>query len=893
MSRPHATLSLLLASLAACSSDPTVPAEPGTGTDEGTTTTTTTTALDGELSTDTGTTDPDDDPSTDTGNTTAVLDGDTSTGSGDSATGSEGTQTDGTSSTGDTDTSSDTGTDTGEPEPICGDGMVGGDEACDDGGESASCNADCTPTVCGDGVVNGVAGELCDDGGESASCNVGCTLAACGDAVFNASAGEACDDGVRTAACNADCTLATCGDGVLNALAGEACDDGGESPGCNVNCTLASCGDGVTNAIAGEACDDAGFSVACNADCTITTCGDLLVNPVAGEECDGDVLGVTCEDEGFYGGALACGAGCGLATDDCYDEPGVPTLAIGFSQVKRFDFAWSAVLGAEQYELFERAAPGEPLVSIAAGIVGESLSIPMPLHFRYQASYVLRACNGAGCTDSAEVGVVGSLSQAVGYFKASNAAADDWFGWSVALSGDGNTLAVGAYNEDSNATGIGGNQASNAASTSGAVYVFVRDAAGQWSQQAYVKASNTGSFDWFGWTVALSDDGDTLAVSARQEESNATGVNGNQFNNTGSSGAAYVFVRNAMDVWSQQAYFKASNTGLDDVFGYSLDVSGDGNTLAVGALYEDSNAIGIGGSQANNLAADAGAVYVFGRNGMGLWAQQAYVKASNTGAGDNFGSSVALSTDGDTLAVGAQYEDGNATGIDGNQADNSVLQSGAAYVFVRNAMDAWSQQAYVKASNTGSGGDDFGRSLALSGDGNTLAVGSRYEDSNATGIDGNQANDAAIDSGAVYVFVRNGIPQWSQQAYVKSSNNTGSNDWFGTSLALSNDGSTLAVGATFEDGGTTGVGGNQADDSALNAGAVYVLVRDGSSEWSQRAYLKASNAGPIDEYGVCVALSADGRTLAVGSHLEDGAATGIAGDPTSETAAAAGAVYLY
>src|SRR5262245_24489491 len=110
----------------------------------------------------------------------------------------------------------------------------------------------------------------------------------------------------------------------------------------------------------------------------------------------------------------------------------------------------------------------------------------------------------------------------------------------------------------------------------------------------------------------------------------------------------------------------------------------------------------------------------------------AYVKASNTGAGDQFGSSVALSADGSTLAVGAWLEDSVAAGIGGNQADNSAPAAGAVYLFTRSGT-TWSQQAYVKASNTGAN-DWFGSSVALSADGSTLAVGASREDSAATGI---------------------------------------------------------------------------------------------------------------------------------------------------------------
>jgi hypothetical protein len=338
------------------------------------------------------------------------------------------------------------------------------------------------------------------------------------------------------------------------------------------------------------------------------------------------------------------------------------------------------------------------------------------------------------------------------YVKASNTDTNDQFGYQIALSGDGNILAVGASQESSNATGIDGNQADNSAQHAGAAYVFVREQ-GAWSQQAYIKASNTDVGDRFGTSIALSGDGNMLAVGAGDEGSNATGIDGDQADNSaGGVGAVYVFVRE-QGAWSQQAYVKPSNSNESDHFGNSLALSGDGSTLAVGAIGEDSNATGIDGDQLNNFADEAGAVYVFVQ-GQGAWSQQAYIKASNTGAMDQFGLQVALSGGGNMLAVGVAGEDSNATGIGGNQADNSMLETGAAYVFVRDQLGSWSQQAYVKASNTEwndyFGGTSFG-GIELSADGATLAVAAVSEDSNATGIGGNQGN-FTNSAGAVYLY---------------------------------------------------------------------------------------------------------------------------------------------
>src|SRR5438034_7464473 len=129
--------------------------------------------------------------------------------------------------------------------------------------------------------------------------------------------------------------------------------------------------------------------------------------------------------------------------------------------------------------------------------------------------------------------------------------------------------------------------------------------------------------------------------------------------------------------------------------------------------------------------------------------------------GDRFGNGgtleghgVALSGDGNTLAVGAPYESSGAKGINGNQNDNSVYSAGAVYVFVlRN--NVWSQQAYIKASNPGQS-DKFGFVVSLSQDGNTLAVSSPGEASVAKGINGDQNNDSIPGAGAAYVFTRTG-----------------------------------------------------------------------------------------------------------------------------------------
>jgi hypothetical protein len=332
------------------------------------------------------------------------------------------------------------------------------------------------------------------------------------------------------------------------------------------------------------------------------------------------------------------------------------------------------------------------------------------------------------------------------YVKASNAQTDAFFGATVSMSIDGSTLAVGAFGEASNATGVGGNQLDRSASAAGAVYVFTGVGAA-WTQQAYVKASNTDAGDGFGGAIALSGDGHTLVVGALDESSAAVGVDGNQADNSlQDSGAAYVFAH-VNGAWSQTAYLKASNTRVDRLFGSEVAVSEHGEIAAVSAPMEGSLATGINGDESEPFASAAGAVYVFAS--AGGWKQQAYVKASNTAEGARFGDDVALSGDGATLVVCASGEASGSTGLDGDQQLPTAQASGAAYTFGRSGA-TWSQHHFIKSSN--SEFDDEFCTTGLSADGATLAVGAKLEDSAATGVGGNQQDNSAKDSGAVYVF---------------------------------------------------------------------------------------------------------------------------------------------
>jgi len=554
-------------------------------------------------------------------------------------------------------------------------------------------------------------------------------------------------------------------------------------------------------------------------------------------------------------------------------QPTAPAALTLSAAPKQLSLTWTAATGATGYRLQRKLGSGawtDVGSLLAVTTLGTTVDLAPHLFDWASTRYRVLACGDAGCGASPDVAAIDGMLETIAALKAPVPGDTDKFGLAVALSADGNTLAVGAPDEDSNATSIGGDETNDAATDAGAVHVFVRSGTG-WVRQAYVKASNTRAGDAFGRSLALSTDGSTLAVGAPGEDGTAT-----------DSGAVYVFTRSGT-TWTQQQRLKADWPDADDAFGTAVSLAGDGGSLAVSAPGEDGAPL-VG--EADNSLSNSGAVYVFERSGT-IWSQQAWVKASNARIGDTFGGplpsggvnivggrSVALSADGSTLAVGAHNEDGDDGGVQNGpavvQSDYSLGSSGAVYVFARSG-SAWIQQAYVKPATVGST-DFFGGAVALSANGSTLAVGATSEDGASRGIGGDASSGSGTNSGAAYVFVRSGTT-WSQQAYVKASN-TANEDQFGQHVALSADGTLLAVGARLESGRATGVGGDQTNpapapepgENTNASGAVYVFGFSGG-RWSQRSYVKGRTVATQDAFGTSVALSADGTVLAVGAPL--------------------------
>ena len=302
------------------------------------------------------------------------------------------------------------------------------------------------------------------------------------------------------------------------------------------------------------------------------------------------------------------------------------------------------------------------------------------------------------------------------------------------------------------------------------LFVFSREGDGVWTQQKLDIQSPIASFYGF-YLVALSADGATLAVVV-------------SFSFPPSSiEALYIFTRDSDGNWTEQAEITDDKYFLNCCNGFTPDISlsGDGETLAVGRLNR---------------------VYVFGRDNNNAWTERAELQQFSNDSEDNLlGDSVELSRDGTTLAAGA-------------------TAAGSAYLFRTDSNNVWTEEAFVRPSVRGS--DQFGWSVALSADGTILAVGAPFEDSGATGVNGDELNNDATDRGAAWVFARDSFGVWTQRAYLKASTTLNTRH-FGAEVSLSDDGTILAVGVPGDSRAATGVNGDSIDRGPCFAGATYIF----------------------------------------------------------------------
>ncbi len=433
-------------------------------------------------------------------------------------------------------------------------------------------------------------------------------------------------------------------------------------------------------------------------------------------------------------------------------------------------------------------------------------------------------------------------------------------------------------------------------------------------QVAYLKSNGTATLDQLGYAVDVS--GETLVASAPFADDGASS----------NAGAVYVFRDNGTDFSQDSTVLRGGNAG--DFFGWSTSL--DGQTLAVGAPYDDPSATNNGavhvfsdggssftsstsvtdgsgatGDYLGYATAFSGSLLVSGaltvednKTGKALvfsganFTTSVSVSASNASDRDEFGHAVA--TDGNWIVVGVPKEDSSTTGVQqAADADDSSEGSGAVYVFANNG----SLLYYLKADNA-EAGDAFGFSVAI--DNGTIVVGAPKEDSNETSITTlatlssknrstlGSTNNGVADSGAVYVFKDNGSGL-GPYAYLKP-DNPGSGYAFGSSVDI--QGEHIVVGAPEEASNQTYVtayGSNAI--SSPGAGAAYVF-KDNGTHIRQYAYLKADNTNTGDKFGSSVAV--DNVTVIVGAPFEDGDQASISTQGTrNDEAPDAGAAYVF
>ena len=395
-------------------------------------------------------------------------------------------------------------------------------------------------------------------------------------------------------------------------------------------------------------------------------------------------------------------------------------------------------------------------------------------------------------------------------------------GASVSVSADGSTIAVGARNE---------------ARSTGAAYVFTRPSGG-WGRAdsppsgVRLAAPDGAVGDWFGESVSVSADGSIIAVGAHGDDDNGE-----------TSGSVYVFTRpsGGWSLSASSAKVTASDGAEGDTFGFAVSVSGDGSTIVVGSRRDD------------DIEKDSGSVYVFTRPATGWAATSTSAKLVSLDLlaweRSEFGTSVSVSGDGSTIAVGSP----------GVQVDN-----GSVYVFTRPAT-GWHPSAAVEYSKltTGCCSKRFGSSVTMSGDGSTIVVGLGD-------------NDIAIDSESAYVFTRpaTGWAATSTSAKLTAADGT-AHDRFGRSVSVSVDGGKVAVGAP-------------GSDSAYNrpprrGGAVYVFTKPSGGWVATSTAMKIPSEREQGVRGLRKSVSIGGDVIAVGAY---GASEGAGGAYVYRTLAA-------
>jgi hypothetical protein len=517
-------------------------------------------------------------------------------------------------------------------------------------------------------------------------------------------------------------------------------------------------------------------------------------------------------------------------------SPGTPHVTVG-ADTKQLIFDWDAVAGASYYRLLVKIGSSayQPVVdNIPASTTQVKLAIAVHLQRWSVTRYRVAACNASGCSHSATILPQNLMLDTVGYFKASNTDIGDFFGWTVVLSDDGRTLAVTAIGEASNATGVNGNQADNSTLNSGAVYVFRRTGSG-WRQEAYLKAAVNQPEQFFGSgfdidsrALAINGSGTMLAVGAPAQD----------VGDAIDAGAVYIFERAGNGSWRLTRTLLSPPVPNTRAFGISVEMSVDGRTLKV----DSAQPTGDGrGTLLNHIYVRPGSTWQHSVTLSPFFPADACRAARLSGDGntlvsncDNFANVSAH--------IVTQKRSGNSWSLaDLLPLDSFFMHTGVALDFDASTMalqelstprvvgiyrwtgSSWSRETGLTAPPLldANGSASYGSALALSRNGNMLAIADSFAFENGAGV---SPTSMPVDEfrGAVYLWLRDDrAHKWSMRSVVKSPN-PGDTDVFGASIALCGAGRTLAVGAYAEDSKAKGVDGNRADNSGFQSGAAYL-----------------------------------------------------------------------
>lgn len=389
-----------------------------------------------------------------------------------------------------------------------------------------------------------------------------------------------------------------------------------------------------------------------------------------------------------------------------------------------------------------------------------------------------------GCSQVTDSDSDTSIEESIQIYAA-DGATDDMYGHSVSISSDGTTALVGAYQSDDNGT------------DSGSAYIYKYNGT-NWIEEIELKASDGAAGDYFGYSVSISSDGSVAIIGATREDEIAT-----------DAGAVYIY--SGTD-WSTETKLVYSSGNTNDYFGTSVCISGDGSTAIISAPYLD-----------NSFYTNLGAAFIYSGTD---WSTKTELDIDFVFANTKFGTNVSLSYDGSVALVGAMYGD-----------PDGISDAGFVSIF---SGSSWLTRTSLLASDYSSG-DNFGSSVCLSSDGSIALVGA-YNDDNSNGT----------DAGATYLFSGT---NWSTETKLTASDGA-VEDGFGFGVSLSSDGNVALVGAFQND-----------NNSITDSGSAYLYSGSG---WSTETQLNASSSTAEDYFGRSLSISSDGSQVLIGSRGSDG-----------------------